>query len=62
LAIGRKHGEFQNRPTISQHISKGVALAEKLRSGCSMWVIYLEALGILAMVALGVWWTMRGKK
>jgi len=27
-----------------------------------MWVIYLEAAGILAVVLGLVWWTMRGKK
>jgi len=27
-----------------------------------MWVIYLEALGVLAMVLALVWWTMRGKR
>jgi len=27
-----------------------------------MWVIYLEALGVLAMVLGLVWWTMRGKR
>ena len=27
-----------------------------------MWVIYLEAFGILALVLFIVWWTMRGKR
>jgi hypothetical protein len=27
-----------------------------------MWVIYLEAFGVLAVVMLLVWWTMRGKR
>jgi hypothetical protein len=27
-----------------------------------MWVIYLEALGVLVMVLALVWWTMRGKR
>jgi len=27
-----------------------------------MWVIYLEAAGVLVLVLLLVWWTMRGKK
>jgi len=27
-----------------------------------MWVIYLEAAGILVLVLALVWWTMRGKK
>jgi len=27
-----------------------------------MWVVYLEAFGILALVLLIVWWTMRGKR
>lgn len=29
---------------------------------CAMWVIYLEAFGILALVLFIVWWTMRGKR
>jgi len=28
----------------------------------SMWVIYLEAGAVLALVIFIVWWTMRGKK
>jgi hypothetical protein len=27
-----------------------------------MWVIYLEAGAVLALVIFIVWWTMRGKK
>jgi len=27
-----------------------------------MWVIYLEAAGVLLLVLVLVWWTMRGKK
>jgi hypothetical protein len=27
-----------------------------------MWVIYLEALGVLVTVLALVWWTMRGKR
>jgi len=27
-----------------------------------MWVIYLEAFGILALVLFIVWWTMGGKR
>jgi len=27
-----------------------------------MWVIYLEAAGILVVVSLLIWWTMRGKR
>jgi hypothetical protein len=27
-----------------------------------MWVIYLEAAGILVLVLALVWWTLRGKK
>jgi len=27
-----------------------------------MWVVYLEAFGILALVLFIVWWTMRGKR
>jgi hypothetical protein len=26
-----------------------------------MWVVYLEAAGILLLVLFFVWWTMRGK-
>jgi len=26
-----------------------------------MWVIYLEAAGVLLLVLFFVWWTMRGK-
>jgi hypothetical protein len=28
----------------------------------SMWVIYLEAAGVLLLVLFFVWWTMRGRK
>jgi len=27
-----------------------------------MWVIYLEAAGVLLLVLFFVWWTMRGRK
>jgi len=27
-----------------------------------MWVIYLEAAGILVVVSLLIWWTLRGKR
>jgi len=27
-----------------------------------MWIIYLEAAGVLVLVLLLVWWTLRGKK
>jgi len=27
-----------------------------------MWVIFLEAAGILVLVLVLVWWTMRGRK
>lgn len=27
-----------------------------------MWVIYLEAAGVLLLVLLLIWWTLRGKK
>ena len=29
--------------------------------GRRMWVVYLEAAGILLLVLFFVWWTMRGK-
>lgn len=30
--------------------------------GRQMWVIYLEAGGVLVVVLLLVWWTLRGKR
>jgi hypothetical protein len=43
--------------------SKPCATLHSLASeDAGMWVIYLEALGVLVMVLALVWWTMRGKR
>jgi len=44
------------RPASVRTIESGVR--ERVR----MWVIYLEAFGVLALVLVLVWWTMRGKR
>jgi hypothetical protein len=40
----------------------GRALHCAILEDARMWVIYLEAVGVLAMVLALVWWTMRGKR
>ncbi|HQP68061.1 MAG TPA: hypothetical protein PK072_15570, partial [Quisquiliibacterium sp.] len=42
---------------------RAIADAARIRGhgGRRMWVVYLEAAGILLLVLFFVWWTMRGK-
>ena len=51
----------------SARLSKAIMAGARQRvanetEGRQMWVIYLEAGGVLVVVLLLVWWTLRGKR
>ena len=42
--------------------ASSAAIESRLTERQGMWVIYLEAAGILALVLFLVWWTMKDRK
>lgn len=48
--------------TAAAAVAEAEALEWRLTGRRSMWVIYLEAAGILALLIVLVWWTMKGRK
>jgi hypothetical protein len=47
---------------VGTRLAPGAPLESRATEQRHMWVIVLEAAGVLLLVLFFVWWTMRGKK
>jgi predicted nucleic acid-binding Zn ribbon protein len=50
------------RRSAARRVASARAIEWLALERARMWVIYLEAFGVLALVLGLVWWTMRGKR
>jgi len=62
ITIGRLAQPPSITPIASAIIQTEGARARPRLNLSAMWVIYLEAFAVAALMVFFVWWTMRGKK